>query len=141
MIFRAAVKGRSADETELVADAEDVAAGFVARLRSGHVGKAAVGAIRLKEKVTVIFFVGVINKATDGEYRTSKIDLDFDLGESGSLAGLKSADGVKLKFSIYNTDAEVATLTKDQFINGKLKLRVREGLTVDIFDFLNAEEE
>ncbi|MBO5962250.1 MAG: hypothetical protein J6Q01_03790 [Alistipes sp.] len=81
------------------------------------------------------------NKATDGEYRTSKIDLDFDLGESGSLAGLKSADGVKLKFSIYNTDAEVATLTKDQFINGKLKLRVREGLTVDIFDFLNAEGE
>ena len=81
------------------------------------------------------------NKATDGEKKHSKIDLDFDLGESGSLEGLKNADGVKLKFAIYNTDAEVAALAASQFLEGKLKLRVRNGLTIDIFDFLTEEGE
>lgn len=74
-----------------------------------------------------------------GEKRISKIDLDFNLGESHSLEGLKNVDGVKFKFTIYNTDAESATLNKNQFLDAKLKLRVREGLTIDIFDFLNSE--
>ena len=81
------------------------------------------------------------NKEVDGEKKSSKIDLDFDLGESGSLEGLKNADGVKLKFSIYNTDADVAKLAKDQFISGKLKLRVRDGLTIDISELVKVEEE
>ena len=81
------------------------------------------------------------NKDVDGEKKSSKIDLDFDLGESGSLEGLKNADGIKLKFSIYNTDAEVAKLAKDQFISGKLKLRVRDGLTIDISELVKTEEE
>lgn len=81
------------------------------------------------------------NKDKDGEKKTSKIDLDFDLGESGSLEGLKNADGVKLKFSIYSTDSDIASLAGNQSISGKLKLRVRDGLTVNIFDFLKGEEE
>ena len=75
-----------------------------------------------------------------GEKSVSKIDLDFDLGESGSLEGLRNADGVRFKFSIYSTDAEVAALNKEQFIDGKLKLRVRDGLTIDINEILNTEE-
>ena len=81
------------------------------------------------------------NKETDGEKKVSTIDLDFDLGESGSLESLKAADGVRLKLSIYNTGASSAELSKDQFIEGKLKLRVRDGLTIDIFDFLKQEGE
>ena len=80
------------------------------------------------------------NKETDGEKSTSKIDLDFDLGESGSLEGLKMADGIRLKLSIYDTDAKSAALSKDQYIEGKLKLRLRDGLTIDVFDFLKQEE-
>ena len=80
------------------------------------------------------------NKETDGEKSTSKIDLDFDLGESGSLEGLKAADGVRLKLSIYDTEAKSAALSKDQYIEGKLKLRLRDGLTIDVFDFLKQEE-
>ncbi len=76
----------------------------------------------------------------NGEKSISVIDLDFDLGESKSLAGLKSADGVMFKFSLYDADNTEAKLSKDQFIEGKLKLRIRDGLTVDIFDFLNNEE-
>ena len=79
------------------------------------------------------------NKETDGEKSTSKIDLDFDLGESGSLEGLKAADGIRLKLSIYDTDAKSAALSKDQYIEGKLKLRLRDGLTIDVFDFLKEE--
>jgi hypothetical protein len=81
------------------------------------------------------------NAEKDGEKKISKIDLDFDLGESGSLEGLKNADGVKLKFTIYNTDAEIAALNKNQFIDGKLKLRVRNGLTIDVSDLLKGMEE
>ena len=81
------------------------------------------------------------NKETDGEKKVSTIDIDFDLGDSKSLAGLKTADGVRFKLSIYGTDAATAALSKDQFIEGKLKLRVRDGLTIDIFDFLKQEGE
>ena len=77
------------------------------------------------------------NKERDGEKKISSIDLDFDLGESGSLEGLKSADGVRFKLSIYDTGAASTSLSKDQFIEGKLKLRLRDGLTVDIYDLLN----
>ena len=81
------------------------------------------------------------NPATDGEKSISKIDLDFDLGESGSLESLRNADGVRFKFTIYNTDSEVASLNKNQFLDGKLKLRVRDGLTVDITDLLESTNE
>ena len=81
------------------------------------------------------------NPATDGEKSISKVDLDFDLGESGSLEGLRNADGVRLKFAIYNSENEVAAINKSQFIDGKLKLRVRDGLTIDIFDSLDSKNE
>lgn len=77
----------------------------------------------------------------NGEKSVSKVDLDFDLGDTQSLAGLKTADGIKLKFSLYSTDSDVSVLSKEQYIDGKLKLRVRDGLTVDIFELLNGKEE
>ena len=57
------------------------------------------------------------------------------------MEGLRNADGVRFKLSIYSTDAEVAALNKEQFIDGKLKLRVRDGLTIDIYDFFGPVEE
>ena len=81
------------------------------------------------------------NKERDGEKRISNIDLDFDLGESGSLEGLKGADGIRFKLAIYDTGAASATLAKDQYIDGKLKLRLRNGVSIDIFDFLNKQSE
>ncbi|MBR2326009.1 MAG: hypothetical protein IKA49_01450 [Alistipes sp.] len=83
------------------------------------------------------------NAEVDGEKRISKIDLDFDLGESGSLASLKDADGVRLKLSIYNTDAPSAALSDRQYIDGTLKLRLRNGVSLDIFELLknNSVEE
>lgn len=77
----------------------------------------------------------------NGEKSVSKVDLDFDLGDTQSLAGLKTADGIKLKFSLYSTDSDVSVLSKEQYIDGKLKLRVRNGLTVDIFELLNNGKE
>lgn len=76
------------------------------------------------------------NKERDGEKKISSIDLNFDLGESGSLEGLKAADGVRFKLSIYDTGTASTSLSKDQFIEGKLKLRLRDGLTVDIYELL-----
>ena len=77
------------------------------------------------------------NKETDGEKKVSTVDLGFNLGEGGSLESLKAADGVRFKLSIYDTGAASTSLSKDQFIEGKLKLRLRDGLTVDIYDLFN----
>lgn len=68
----------------------------------------------------------------DGKVKVSNIDLDFDLGESHSLKGLRNANGIRLTFTIYNSNAESTSLSKEQFINGQLKLRVRDGLTIDL---------
>ena len=76
----------------------------------------------------------------NGEKSISKIDLDFDLGESKSLAGLRNVDGVRFKFTLYSTDSDTASLSEEQYIDAKLKLRVRDGLTVDIFDLLKNKQ-
>ena len=80
------------------------------------------------------------NKEVDGEKKVSNLEIGFDLSDGG-FEGLRAADGVRLKFSIYDTGADSAALSKEQFIDGKLKLRVRDGLTVDLFDFLNLKGE
>jgi hypothetical protein len=80
------------------------------------------------------------NKNNGGEKSISKVDLDFDLGESQSLEGLRNADGVRFKFTLYST-GEGSTLKSSQYIDGKLKLRLRDGVTVDVFDFMNGNLE
>lgn len=75
-----------------------------------------------------------------GEKRVSNIDIDFNLGDSHSLEGLKNADGVRFKFTLYNT-VDGAALKSSQFLDGKLKLRVRDGLTIDIFELLGSQKE
>ena len=75
-----------------------------------------------------------------GEKSLSKIDLDFNVGDSHSLEGLKNADGIRFKFTLYGT-GEDAVLKKSQFIDGKLKLRLRNGITADLKEFFNVAEE
>lgn len=73
----------------------------------------------------------------DGEKRISKVELDFKLGDEGSLAGLERADGVRFKFALYNNpNHDVSALSKEQYLDCKLKLRVRDGLTVDFKELL-----
>ena len=83
---------------------------------------------------------GYTNADECGEKSVSKIDLDFNLGDSHSLEGLRNADGVRFKFTLYNA-GDNSALKSSQFIDGKLKLRLRNGVTVDIFDFLNGSSE
>ena len=75
-----------------------------------------------------------------GEKSVSKIDIAFNLGDSQSLEGLKNVDGIRFKFTLYGTGKDAA-LKKSQFIDGKLKLRLRNGVTVDLSDLLKSEEE
>ncbi len=83
---------------------------------------------------------GYTNEAECGDKSVSKIDIDFNLGDSHSLEGLRNADGVRFKFSLYNV-ADKSALKSSQFIDGKLKLRLRDGVTIDIFEFLNGTTE
>lgn len=77
----------------------------------------------------------------NGDKSTSTLEIDFDLGESKSLAGLQNADGIKFKFSLYDVDNNEVKLNKDMFIEGKVKLRVRDGLTIDISEIMNNAED
>lgn len=79
---------------------------------------------------------GYDSSKDSGEKSISRIDMDFNLGESHSLEGLRNADGIRFKFTLYNT-GDSAALKSSQYIDGKLKLRLRNGLTIDVFDFLN----
>ncbi len=74
-----------------------------------------------------------------GEKRTSNVVLNFDLGESKSLESLQNVDGLRFKFTICNTEQESATLNKSQFLDGKLKLRLRDGVSIDIVEVLNGK--
>ena len=77
------------------------------------------------------------NSKTDGEAKTSLVNLNFDLGESLSLKSLSNVDGVRLKLTIYNTDSDAeTTISKNQFISGKLQLCLRNGLNIDLSDVL-----
>ena len=50
-------------------------------------------------------------------------------------------DGMRFKFTLYNTEQESASLNASQFLDGEVKLRVRDGLTIDIFDLLNIDKQ
>ena len=75
-----------------------------------------------------------------GGQRVSTVEMDYNLGDSHSLEGLKNADGVRFKFTLYST-GDGAALKSSQFLDGKLKLRVREGLTIDVFELLGLQKE
>jgi hypothetical protein len=76
-----------------------------------------------------------------GEQRTSNVVLNFDLGENKSLESLKNVDGIRFKFTICNTNQGVASLNKSQFLDGKLKLRLRDGVSIDIIELLKGQTE
>ena len=80
----------------------------------------------------------------DGENpRISNLEIQFDLGESQSLTALKNVDGIRLKFAIMDNGIDdIASIAKNQYLNGNIKLRIRDGLTIDIMDLLkNSKEE
>ena len=87
---------------------------------------------------------GAINGWTekDGDNpHISKFDFEFSLGESQSFESLDNVDGIRLKFSLSNAKrGESAALMDTQYLNGNLKLRIRDGLTVDVFDLTGKKE-
>ena len=82
-------------------------------------------------------------RESDGENpHISKLAIEFSLGESHSLAALKNVDGVQLTFTLTDTGTSATTsLNAGQYINGSLKLRVRDGLSVDVLELLNGNKE
>ena len=91
--------------------------------------------VEAKLNINECVIKGYTNEKECGEKSISEVDLDFDLGDSHSLEGLRNADGVRFKFTIYSTGEEGA-LKSSQFVDGTLKLRLREGVLIDVFDFL-----
>ena len=88
---------------------------------------------------------GIIKGWTEEDGKSphiTKLNIDFGLGDSHSLKALENVDGIEFSFRLSKPNTEEAVALKDtQYLNGKLKLRVRDGLTIDIFDFLKGEGE
>lgn len=82
----------------------------------------------------------IIRGAKGDEKSVSDIVINFDLGATNSLAGLNKVDGIRFKFTLMDTGNDSASLNKNQYLEGSLKLRVRDGVTVDIFELLGMEE-
>ena len=82
-------------------------------------------------------------RESDGENpHLSTLAIDFDLGESHTLTALKNVDGIQLTFTLTDTGtSETTALKAQQYINGSIKLRVRDGLSANVLELLNGNLE
>lgn len=62
----------------------------------------------------------------------STLELQFDLGESGKFETLNDIAVLRLRLNLRNNSETPSTLAPDQVLEGKLRLRVRDGITVDL---------
>lgn len=62
----------------------------------------------------------------------SSLELVLDLGEDGKLESLEEIDALFFKFHLRNNSHTPSALSPDQTISGKLRLRVRDGITIDL---------
>lgn len=65
----------------------------------------------------------------------STLVLKLDLGESGELARLADIDALNFKMNIRNNSETPSAIAPDQTLSGRLRLRVKDGITVDLNDF------
>ena len=57
------------------------------------------------------------------------------LGEDGNLNLINDIDVLKFKINLRNNSASLSSLNSTQTIKGLLKVRVKDGITVDIDEF------
>ena len=61
----------------------------------------------------------------------STLVLKLDLGEEGRLEALKGVEVLRLRLNLRNNSDDTRALSPDQTIAGKLRLRVRDGITIN----------
>ena len=61
----------------------------------------------------------------------STLVLKLDLGEEGRLEALKGIEVLRLRLNLRNNSDDTRALSPDQTIAGKLRLRVRDGITIN----------
>ncbi len=62
----------------------------------------------------------------------STITIKLDLGEDGSLKRLETVDGLKFGINLRNNGSDYSALNSQQMISGVLKLRIKDGITIDL---------
>ena len=62
----------------------------------------------------------------------STLVLKLDLGEDGDITNLKEIDVLRMRLNMRNNSHTPSALSPDQIISGKLRLRVRDGITIDL---------
>ena len=61
----------------------------------------------------------------------SRLVLKLDLGENGKLKDLNNVDILRFRLNLRNTSDLTSSLSPDQTISAKLRLRVRDGITIN----------
>ena len=66
----------------------------------------------------------------------SSLVLKLDLGEDGDLKRLAEIDAIRLRMNMRNNSHTPSGLSPDQTLSGRLRLRIRDGVTVDLGDVI-----
>ena len=62
----------------------------------------------------------------------STLELLFDLGESGKFETLNDIAVLRLRLNLRNNSETTSALSPDQSLEGKFRLRLRDGITIDL---------
>ncbi len=69
----------------------------------------------------------------DGEPEAhSTLELKLDLGEEGKLEALREIAALRLRLNLRNNSHTTSALSPDQTISGKLRLKIKDGLTINL---------
>lgn len=71
----------------------------------------------------------------------STLVLKLDLGEDGDFSRLAEIDALRMRMNLRNNSHTPSALSPDQTISGNLRLRVKDGLTIDFGKISNDERE
>lgn len=65
---------------------------------------------------------------------TSTVEIRIDLGEGGDLSLINDIDALRFKINLRNNSSSLSSLNSTQKIYGQLKVRIKDGITVDLED-------
>lgn len=76
----------------------------------------------------------------NGEIRTSEIRIALSLGDDNSIKTLEEVDGVKFTLNALSPKSGIR-LNRNQTLSAKLKLNIKGGITADLNELFEEEEE
>lgn len=71
----------------------------------------------------------------------SSLVLKLDVGKDGDWSRLAEIDAIRFRLNLRNNSITASALSPDQYVAGKLRLRIKDGVTVDLEDLLYVDQD